>query len=203
MCRFGHRSLLLRLLPCPRLILALAQIHAQGVRLTLAAGGQLGTGRGRLWWWWLVSVLPRVETRPRRPSRRRTGEACAAPSPCRRGARAPRAAAIGHRALVEIGADQCDAARLAATRPSAARVNRALGFLAAEQAAGAVHRRVERRLRLRAVEPSMITASSPIEPPTKPRWPGKAGVAPLRTTHSRGRHGSRARRSCGGCGPCR
>src|SRR3954463_15078004 len=28
----------------------------------------------------------------------------------------------------------------------------------------------------------MITASSPIEPPTNPRWPGKAGVAPLRTT---------------------
>ena len=30
--------------------------------------------------------------------------------------------------------------------------------------------------------PSMITASSPIEPPTKPRWPGNAGVAPFRTT---------------------
>src|ERR1051325_6631877 len=30
--------------------------------------------------------------------------------------------------------------------------------------------------------PSMITALSPIEPPTKPCCPGNAGVAPLRTT---------------------
>src|SRR5439155_4743015 len=30
--------------------------------------------------------------------------------------------------------------------------------------------------------PWMITASSPIEPPTKPFWPGNAGVAPLPTT---------------------
>lgn len=29
-----------------------------------------------------------------------------------------------------------------------------------------------------------MTEMSPIEPPTKPRWPGKAGVAPLRTTQS-------------------
>ena len=32
--------------------------------------------------------------------------------------------------------------------------------------------------------PSRITAGSPIVAPTKPRWPGKAGVAPLRTTHA-------------------
>src|SRR4029079_11040199 len=30
--------------------------------------------------------------------------------------------------------------------------------------------------------PSRITDSSPIEPPTKPSWPGRAGVHPLRTT---------------------
>src|SRR6266516_3140077 len=32
--------------------------------------------------------------------------------------------------------------------------------------------------------PSRITASSPIDPPTNPRCPGKAGVAPFRTTTS-------------------
>src|SRR4029079_19685895 len=30
--------------------------------------------------------------------------------------------------------------------------------------------------------PSRMTDSSPIEPPTKPSWPGRAGVQPLRTT---------------------
>jgi Domain of unknown function DUF29 len=49
--RFGHRSLLLRRLPRPRLILALAQIGAQGRRLALLPRGQLrgrGAGRGGL-----------------------------------------------------------------------------------------------------------------------------------------------------------
>jgi Domain of unknown function DUF29 len=49
--RFGHRSLLLRRLPRPRLILALTQIGAQGRRLALLPRGQLrgrGAGRGGL-----------------------------------------------------------------------------------------------------------------------------------------------------------
>ena len=32
--------------------------------------------------------------------------------------------------------------------------------------------------------PSTMTETSPMEPPMKPRCPGKAGVAPLRTTQT-------------------
>ena len=42
--QFGHRSLLLWLFPRPRLILALAQIRTQGLRLPLAACCKLGVG---------------------------------------------------------------------------------------------------------------------------------------------------------------
>ena len=33
-------------------------------------------------------------------------------------------------------------------------------------------------------EPRRITDGSPIVAPTKPAWPGKAGVQPLRITHT-------------------
>src|SRR5215472_13691303 len=52
--RFGHRSLLLQLLPRPHLILALAQIRAQGGCLALAPRSKLGAGCRGLWRRWLV-----------------------------------------------------------------------------------------------------------------------------------------------------
>ena len=76
-CQFGHRSLLLWLFPRPRLILALAQIRAQGLRLPLAARCKLGVGG--FWKWRLFHgrsfhglVLSRVEFLCR-PHRRRAG----------------------------------------------------------------------------------------------------------------------------------
>ena len=49
--------------------------------------------------------------------------------------------------------------------------------------AGAVHGGEERRPRVAVSAPSRITLCSPIVAPTKPCWPGNAGVQPLRTTH--------------------
>src|SRR5262245_13134942 len=85
------------------------------------------------------------------PSPPQTAARCAVSSPSRRVARSLLAAAVGHRAFVQVGADQ---RHVTVLQPPVHLLagETSLGLLAPEQPAGAMDGRVERGARLRALD---------------------------------------------------